>query len=139
MNDLMVNGYRIPAGELEMRYDPSGGPGGQHANRTSSRVELSFDLAATEVFPSDLRARMIRQLGNRAPDGVVRVLVAESRSQWRNRQMALRRLGDLLSESMRQPRTRRPTRPSRAARERRLQEKRRRSEKKAQRRKPSIE
>lgn len=139
MNDLTVSGYRIPARELEMKYDPSGGPGGQHANRTSSRVELSFDLAATEVFPSDLRTRMIRQLGNRAPQGVVRVVVAESRSQWRNRQMALRRLGDLLSESMRQPPVRRPTRPSRAARERRLQEKRRRSEKKARRRNPSIE
>lgn len=134
-----MNGFRIPARELEVRFDPSGGPGGQHANRTSSRVELSFDVASTEAFPPELHARMIRRLGTRAPGGVVRVVVSESRSQWRNRQIARRRLGDLLVDAMRRPPVRRATRPSRAARERRLLEKRRRSETKARRKKPAIE
>jgi ribosome-associated protein len=139
MDDLAVNGYRIPERELEWRFDPSGGPGGQHANRASSRVELSFDLGSSEVFPADLRAHMVEQLGGRASDGVVRVVVAESRSQWRNRQLARRRLGNLLQESMRRRRVRRITRPSRQAREKRLRDKRRRAETKARRRRPEIE
>jgi ribosome-associated protein len=139
MDDLAVKGYRIPSRELEWKFDPSGGPGGQHANRASSRVELTFDLASTEAFPAGLRARMVEQLGSRAPDGIVKVVVSESRSQWRNRQTARRRLSDLLQESMERPRTRRATRPSRRAREQRLRDKRRLGQKKARRRRPEIE
>lgn len=139
MDDLAVGGYRIPAGELEWKFDPSGGPGGQHANRASSRVELSFDLQTSAAFPDDLRDRMVAKLASRAPRGVVRVVAADSRSQWRNRQVARRRLATLLEEAMRRPRARRPTKPGRAARERRLEEKRRRSQKKAGRRPPDIE
>ena len=139
MDDLAVSGYRIPAGDLEWRFDPSGGPGGQHANRASSRVELSFDLRSAGVFPPALRDHMLERLGARAPGGVVRVVAADSRSQWRNRQAARRRLATLLEESMRKPRARRPTKPGRAARERRLKDKRRRSDKKAGRRPPTIE
>jgi ribosome-associated protein len=82
---------------------------------------------------------MVERLGARFPDGLVRVVAADSRSQWRNRQVARRRLSTLLEESMRKPKQRRPTKPGRAARERRLQDKRRRSEKKAGRRPPKIE
>jgi ribosome-associated protein len=139
MDDLSVNGYMIPAGDLDWRFDPSGGPGGQHANRASSRVELRFDLQGSGAFPADLRDQMVQKLGIRAPEGVVRVVAAESRSQWRNRQAARRRLASLLEESMRKPRKRRPTKPGRAARERRLAEKKRRSEKKAGRRPPTID
>ncbi len=139
MDDLSVNGYLIPAGDLEWRFDPSGGPGGQHANRASSRVELRFDLQGSGAFPADLRNQMVRKLGTRAPEGVVRVVAAESRSQWRNRQAARRRLASLLEESLRKPRKRRPTKPGRAARGRRLTEKKRRSEKKAGRRPPTID
>ena len=139
MDDLAVGGYRIPAGELEWKFDPSGGPGGQHANRASSRVELSFGLQTSAAFPDDLRDRMVAKLASRAPRGVVRVVAADSRSQWRNRQVARRRLATLLEEAMRRPRARRPTKPGRAARERRLEEKRRRSQKKAGRRPPDIE
>jgi len=139
MDDLSVNGYMVPAGDLEWRFDPSGGPGGQHANRVSSRVELRFNLQGSGAFPAELRDQMVQKLGNRAPEGVVRVVAAESRSQWRNRQAARRRLASLLEESMRKPRKRRPTKPGRAARERRLAEKKRRSEKKAGRRSPTID
>lgn len=139
MDDLAVNGFRIPARDLEWRFDPSGGPGGQHANRASSRVELSFDLRASGAFPSEVREHMIERLAARAPEGVVRLVVGDSRSQWRNRQVARRRLATLLEESMRMPKKRRPTKPGRAARERRLDDKRRRSAKKAGRRPPNIE
>lgn len=139
MDDLAVNGYRIPARDLEWRFDPSGGPGGQHANRASSRVELSFDLRSSDLFPNELRDHMLEQLAARAQNGIVRVLAADSRSQWRNRQVARRRLATLLEESMRRAKQRRPTKPGRAARERRLEDKRRRSDKKAGRRPPDLE
>lgn len=139
MDDLAINGYRIPARDLEWKFDPSGGPGGQHANRASSRVELSFDLRSSNVFPDDLRDQMVESLAARAQKGTIRVMATDSRSQWRNRQVARRRLATLLEEAMRQPKQRRPTKPSRAARERRLGDKRRRSHKKAGRRPPDLE
>lgn len=139
MDDLAVNGYRIPAQDLEWKFDPSGGPGGQHANRASSRVELSFDLRSSGVFPEELRDHMVERLAARAHKGVVRVTATDSRSQWRNRQVARRRLASLLEESMRQPKQRRPTKPGPAARERRLEDKRRRSDKKAGRRSPGLD
>ncbi|MCJ7754910.1 MAG: aminoacyl-tRNA hydrolase [Thermoanaerobaculales bacterium] len=139
MDDLAINGYRIPARDLEWKFDPSGGPGGQHANRASSRVELSFDLRSSNVFPDDLRDQMVESLAARAQKGTIRVMATDSRSQWRNRQVARRRLTTLLEEAMRQPKQRRPTKPGRAARERRLDDKRRRSDKKAGRRPPDLE
>jgi len=139
MDDLSVKGFRIPARDLEWKFDPAGGPGGQHANRASSRVELSFDLRSSAVFPTELRDHMVERLAVRAPEGIVRVVGADSRSQWRNRQMARRRLAGLLEDAMRKPKERRPTKPGRAARERRLDEKRRRSKKKAGRRPPALE
>jgi ribosome-associated protein len=139
MDDLAVGRYRIPARDLNWRFDPSGGPGGQHANRASSRVELSFNLRSSGAFPAELRDHMVRRLESRAPEGMIRVVAADSRSQWRNRQTARRRLVSLLEESMRKPRKRRPSKPGKAARERRLEDKRRRSEKKSGRRPPTID
>jgi ribosome-associated protein len=130
----------IPAAELRWRFDPSGGPGGQHANRSSTRVELSFDLRASSAPTEELRARMLRRLGERAPGGVVTVTVDESRSQWRNRVIARRRLGKLLADAgRRERRPRIPTRPTREARRRRLERKRRRGELKRLRRRPESE
>ncbi len=139
MNDgplRVTDRLAVPAGELEWRFDPSGGPGGQHANKAATRAELRFDLAASPSVPDDLRNRMLERLGPRAPGGVVTVTVDESRSQWRNRSIARRRLADLLRSAMQVPRRRRPTAPSRAARRRRLEAKRRRSETKRLRRPP---
>jgi len=129
----------IPAGELEWRFDPSGGPGGQHANRASTRAELRFDLARSPSVPESLRRRMLERLGSRAPGGVVGVTVDESRSQWRNRSLARRRLAALLRDAMRTPRRRIATTPSRRAKRRRLEDKRRRSQKKRLRRRPEPE
>ncbi len=138
MDDLAVGRHRIPAGELEWSFDPAGGPGGQHANRASTRVALRYRLGRSSAFPEELRRQMLERLGGRAQDGVVTVVVDESRSQWRNRQTARKRLAGILEDAMRRPRPRRATRPSRAARERRLAEKRRQSERKRLRRRPDL-
>ena len=129
----------IPAAELEWRFDPSGGPGGQHANKASTRAEVRFDLGASPSIPEPLKERMLQRLGGRAPGGIVTVVADDSRSQWRNRATARRRLAALLTDALRAPRKRRPTRPSRASRRRRLEAKRRKSETKRLRRRPDWE
>ncbi len=141
MDDLVVNKELvIPAAELRWRFDPAGGPGGQHANRSSTRVELSWNVAQSSVLQRGLKERVLDQLAGDAVDGVVSVRVAESRSQWRNRQIARRRLADRLRRAMRPPAPpRRTTRRTGASQERRLAAKRVRSETKRLRRKPEID
>lgn len=117
----------IPAGELHWTFSTSGGPGGQHANRSATRAELRFDLGGSPTVHDEVRERMLERLGARAAGGVVAVIVDETRSQWQNRQLARRRLQELLREALRRPVVRRPTRPSATARARRLEEKRHRS------------
>ena len=118
----------IPAADLRWHFEPAGGPGGQHANRSATRAQLVFDLARSPSLPEEVRARLLERLGHRAPGGVIRVTADESRSQWRNRQAARRRLVALLEEALRVPRPRHPTRPTMAARLRRLADKRHRTE-----------
>ena len=137
--DLEVGRYRIPSSEFEWSFATSGGPGGQHANRSNTRAELRYDLGSSGAFPDGTKQLMIEQLGNRARDGVVVVSVDESRSQWRNRAMARRRLAEWLEESMRRPTPRKQTKPTRASRKQRLEDKRARSEKKRLRRRPEAE
>jgi ribosome-associated protein len=132
INDDLV----VPGRELQWRFDPSGGPGGQHANRASSRAELSFDLQESPSVPEPIKTHMLRRLGRRARNGVVTVAVDESRSQWRNRQIARRRMAELLRDAPRKPATRIPTVPSTAVRRRRVEVKRRHSLKKRLRRPP---
>lgn len=134
-DDLEVGEWTIPSAELEWRFSTSGGPGGQHANRSNTRADLIFDLAASEAFPDEIHRRLIDKIGS---DPVV-VSVAESRSQFRNRMLARARLREILTESMKQPRKRRPTKPTRASRRKRLEDKRALSDKKDQRRAPRIE
>jgi ribosome-associated protein len=139
MDELRVSDdLVIPASELTWRFDPSGGPGGQHANRSSTRVELLFDVANSDVLDGAMKARIMR---HRSIDlGVISVRVSETRSQWKNRQIARERLVELLTEALRPPPPRRKrTRPGRAARERRLAKKRRRSETKRLRKRPDAE
>ena len=127
----------IPDDELEWRFSTSGGPGGQHANRTASRAELRFDITTSRAFDSASKDRILSRLGDRAPGGVVTIVADDTRSQWRNRQIARARLDDLLDAALRPPPPpRRKTRPSRAARERRLSDKRAQSRRKQQRRRP---
>ena len=120
--------FTIPAAELQWRFEPSGGPGGQHANKSSTRAELIWDLAASPSVPEGLRERLIARLGGKAAGGVLTVGVDETRSQWRNRSIARRRLAELLSDAAEEPKSRIGTTPSRAAKRRRLEAKRKRAE-----------
>jgi ribosome-associated protein len=127
----------VPPHELTWRFSRSGGPGGQGVNTTDSRVELSFDVAASTALSPMLRARAVQRLQHRLVDGVITVTASEHRSQLRNREAALARMTELLREAVAPPAApRRPTRPSRAAVERRIAEKKRRAEVKKQRRLP---
>jgi ribosome-associated protein len=141
MDELRVSpDLVIPAAELQWQFDTSGGPGGQHANRSSTRVELSWNIPESAALGATLRDRILQQLGKEAPGGVLTVRVGESRSQWRNRQIARRRLADKLQRAMRPPAPpRRRTRPTRTSQERRLAEKRARSETKRLRRRPEVD
>ena len=133
----LERGQVIRAAELSWDFGPSGGPGGQHANRAHSRVELRFSLMASTAFADSERRRLERNLGPRLRNGVVAVVVDEERSQWRNRQIARGRLKDLLDEALQpDPPNRKATRPSRSARRKRVEAKRQRSETKRLRRSP---
>ena len=130
----------IPEDELTWTFTPSPGPGGQHANKTSTRAELAWDVNSSRVLDPEQRDRVTRALGRRIDSrGVLRVASSEHRSQLRNRDEARRRMAELVREALRPVRTRRPTRPTAAARERRLRTKRRRSDVKRLRRAPGGE
>lgn len=130
----------IPASELSWRFSRSSGPGGQGVNTTDSRVELSFDLVNTTVFPPHLLDRALARLGDRLVDGVLTVTASEHRSQLRNRQAAATRLAATLRAAIAPPpKLRRPTAPSRAAVERRLTDKKAQSQRKAHRRRPATD
>lgn len=138
--DLRItDAITIPEKELRWRFLPSGGPGGQHANRAASRAELLFDVESSSAFDESTRRRVLARLGGRAAGGVVSVADDSTRSQWRNRQRARARLAAMLREALRAERPRKPTRPSREARRRRLVDKRRRSETKRLRKRPEID
>jgi ribosome-associated protein len=127
----------VPRQELRWRFSRAGGPGGQSVNTADSRVELSFDLAATRALPDQLKIRALARLGPRLAGGVLTVTASEHRSQLQNRRAAAARLARLLADAIAPPaRPRRPTRPSRGAVERRLTDKRRRSQTKRDRRPP---
>jgi ribosome-associated protein len=123
----------IPLSELQLRFTPSGGPGGQHANKVSTRVELRFDVAGSPSLGPRQRARLLDRLG---PE--IRIAVDDERSQLRNRQLAVDRFRTRVADALHVDKPRRPTRPSRGAKERRLQEKRHLSERKRNRR-PDLE
>ena len=125
----------IPEAELGWRFSRSSGPGGQSVNTTDSRVELSWDLAASSALTPVQRERALERLSGRLVDGVLTVAASEHRSQLRNRTAATARLAALVAEAIAPPpRVRRPTRPSRAAKDRRIAEKKRRGQTKKLRR-----
>lgn len=123
---------RIPLREVRVQATPSGGPGGQHANRAHTRIEVRFDVEASEALGPRQRARLLERLGP-----VVRAVAGDERSQVRNRERALERLAAKLAQALRTERPRRPTAPSAAARRRRVEAKRRRGDVKRKRRRPS--
>ena len=127
---LVVSGrVVVPEAELEERFSRSSGPGGQGVNTADSRVELTFDLAASSSIPEPMRARMLQRLDGRLVDGRITVSASEHRTQLANRRAARDRLTEILREAATPPPApRRPTRPTRGSKERRLQAKRSRSE-----------
>lgn len=122
---------RIPLDEIEWRFSASGGPGGQHANTSNTKVEARFDVAASPSLGPRQRARLLEKLGP-----VVRVVAADERSQARNRQLALDRLAGRLAEALAVPKERRPTKVPRRVDRTRREEKRRRSQTKQLRARP---
>ena len=121
----------IPRGEVELRFSRSSGPGGQHAQKSDTRVEAVFDVEGSSALSEAQKRRVVSRVGP-----VVRAVAQDERSQWRNRELALERLAETLREALRVRRPRRATKPSKAAVERRLEQKRRRSETKRNRRPP---
>ncbi len=136
--DLVVTpSLTIPARELTIRATRSGGPGGQHVNTSSTRVEVTWSVATSTVLSSEQRERLLLRLVTRLDGtGELRVVASDTRSQLQNREAALDRLADLVREGLKVPRKRRKTRPTKASKERRLTQKRRRGDVKRDRRRP---
>jgi ribosome-associated protein len=127
-------GVEIPMTEIELRTSRSSGPGGQHANVTASRVEAVFDVHASTTLTEAQQARIAARLGPR-----VTASAQDTRSQLRNRELALERLGDRLAAALEVARPRRATRPTAASRRKRMESKRRRGDVKRARRRPSSD
>jgi ribosome-associated protein len=121
----------IPRDEVELRFSRSSGPGGQHAQKSDTRVEAVFAVEASTALTDAQKRRVLTKAGP-----VVRAVAQDERSQWRNRELALERLADALRDALRVQRRRRATKPTRASVEKRLEGKRRRSGTKRLRRPP---
>jgi ribosome-associated protein len=136
MEDPMVvtRDVAIPLREVVIRTSRSSGPGGQHANVTASRVEATFDVAASPTLTDAQRQRVMARCGP-----VIRAVAQDARSQARNRELALERLRDRLARALHVPRPRHATRPSKASRVRREQSKRRQAQRKSDRRRPRAD
>jgi ribosome-associated protein len=126
---LLVNGkVRIPAAELTVRASRAGGPGGQHVNTSSTRVEVAWNMRHSTALTDEQRERLETRLTSRLDSrGVIRVVAADTRSQTQNRLLALTRLARLVRDGLVVPKVRRATKPSRTAKQTRLDEKKRRS------------
>jgi len=140
-NLLAVNeSVSIPRSELDVRVSRSSGAGGQHVNKTSSRVEIFWNILGSRALDEDQRARLLGRLSSRlTSDGSIRVVASDMRSQTRNRELAEERLADLVRRALIVPKKRRATKPTKASREARLESKKRHSTKKAERRKKSFD
>jgi ribosome-associated protein len=130
----------IPRDEVEVEFVRGSGPGGQHADKAATAVQLRFDVANSPSLPDDVRERLIGLAGNQVTkEGVLIIDARRYRSQHRNRQDAINRLVKLIRRAARKPKARRKTKPTRASTERRLRDKRRRSEIKRLRKPPRRE
>jgi ribosome-associated protein len=119
----------IPVDELDIRASRSSGPGGQHVNRTSTRVEVRWNPAVSQVLSNEERHRVVQKLASRLDqDGWIRVVASDTRSQTRNKEAAIERLGSLVQRALIVPKARKKTRVPKAEKERRLEAKRQRSQ-----------
>ena len=121
----------LPPGEIVLRTSRSSGPGGQHAQKSETRVEAIFDVEASSALSDAQKKRVVAKAGP-----VLRAIAQDERSQLRNKELATERVVEALREALRVPRHRVPTKPSKAAKERRLESKKRRSDTKKLRRAP---
>jgi ribosome-associated protein len=124
----------LPISEIELRVSRSSGPGGQHAQKSSTRVEALLDVEASSALTEVQKRRVVGRAGP-----ILRAIAQDERSQLRNRELAVERLVEKLRAALAVPRRRVPTAPSRASRERRLEQKKRRGAKKRLRRPPTDE
>lgn len=127
----MTRSVVLPVADVEFRYSRSSGPGGQHAQKSETRVEALLDVESSQALTDAQKRRVLERAGP-----VLRAIAQDERSQLRNRELALERLVDQLRRALRVERRRVPTRPTEASRERRLEEKKRRSRTKRLRREP---
>ena len=128
----VTRSVEIPLSEIALSFSRSSGPGGQHAQKSDTRVEATFDVEASTALTPLQKRRVVSRTGP-----VLRAVAQDERSQWRNRQLAVERIAAALAQALRVERRRRPTAPTAASRERRLETKRRRSTTKRLRRPPS--
>ncbi len=133
---LLINEYlQIPLAEIQFRFSASSGPGGQHVNKTATKATVLFDVAHSPSLTAGQRARILDKLANRIDnEGVLQIHAQATRSQHKNRELALARLQTLLANALKPVKPRKKTRPSRTAVEKRLTQKRQQSEKKQERR-----
>jgi len=132
---LWINGqFAIPTSELEFRFAQSGGPGGQHVNKTSTKVLLRFDVLTSPSLEDKVRTKLLGRLANRLDkQGVLQIIAQSTRSQLKNKSEAVDRLCLVLEEALKEQKPRKATRPSRASKERRLNQKKQNSQKKKER------
>jgi ribosome-associated protein len=136
----VTDSLSIPRSELDIRVSRASGAGGQHVNKTSSRVEVFWNIPTSRVLTGEQRARLLDKLSSRlTTEGSIRVVASDMRSQSRNRDLAEERLAEIVRRALIVPRKRKPTRPTRAAKEARLETKKRHSNKKRERRDPSLD
>jgi ribosome-associated protein len=132
--------FTVPENELEYRTSRASGPGGQHVNRVSTRVEVRWNVAESPSLSSKQRELLLEKLASRIDgSGVLRVVSGKTRSQLQNKVAAVERLHALVRAALMEPRPRRKTKPPASAVEQRLGDKRRRSQAKRERRKPDLE
>jgi ribosome-associated protein len=129
-DDVKVNDQAtIPADELDFRFSRASGPGGQHVQKSATRVELLFDVVKSPSLTDAQRARILKRLaGYIDSDGVLHLVSQSERSQWRNRQEVVGRFQDLLRQALKRRKLRKPTQPTVASREERIRKKKRRSQ-----------
>jgi ribosome-associated protein len=127
------------AGEIQFYTSRSSGPGGQHVNKTETRVELRWNIARSSFFTEEEKDTLTNKLaGKITQDGDLRVVCQESRSQEKNKQIAFQKFLELLKKSLQAEKQRKPTRPSKAVKEKRISDKKKHSEKKYRRKSPEV-
>jgi len=126
--------------ELQFKAVRSSGTGGQHVNKVSTKIELSYDVFTTNALSEDEKERVLLKLKNRlAKNGLLLLQCDESRSQHKNKELAIKRFFDLIENALKVPKKRKATKPSKASVERRLKSKKKAAQKKANRTKPDLD